>query len=88
VPAVQTASHEASGGKGEEHLKNMKVSWDDSSQYMETKKCSKPPISYYYYYYYNYYYYCYLHISPIIIVTITIITFTLYEYCHPFTVHY
>ena len=25
-------------------LKNMKVSWDDYSQYME-KKCSKPPIS-------------------------------------------
>ena len=26
-------------------LKNMKVSWDDYSQYME-KKCSKPPTSY------------------------------------------
>ena len=25
------------------HLKNMKVSWDDHSQYMEKKKCSKPP---------------------------------------------
>ena len=27
------------------HLKNMKVSWDDYSQYMENKKCSKPPAS-------------------------------------------
>ena len=26
-------------------LKHMKVKWDDESQYMETKKCSKPPIS-------------------------------------------
>jgi hypothetical protein len=27
-------------------LKNMKVSWDDYSQYMEShKKCSKPPTS-------------------------------------------
>ena len=26
-------------------LKNMKVSWDDHSQYMEKKTCSKPPIS-------------------------------------------
>ena len=30
-------------------LKNMKVSWDDYSQYMENKKCSKPPISCYIY---------------------------------------
>ena len=27
-------------------LKNMKVSWEYYSQYMETKKCSKPPNSY------------------------------------------
>jgi hypothetical protein len=26
-------------------LKNMKVSWDYYSQYMEKYKCSKPPIS-------------------------------------------
>ena len=26
-------------------LKNMKVSWDDYSQYMEKKACSKPPTS-------------------------------------------
>ena len=26
-------------------LKNMKVNWDDYSQYMENKKCSKPPTS-------------------------------------------
>ena len=27
------------------HLKNMKVSWDNYSQYMEKEKCSKPPTS-------------------------------------------
>ena len=27
-------------------LKNMKVSWDDYSQYMENQKCSKPPTRY------------------------------------------
>ena len=27
-------------------LKNMKVSWDDYSQYMENKKCFKPPTRY------------------------------------------
>ena len=27
-------------------LKNMKVNWDDYSQYMGNKKCSKPPTSY------------------------------------------
>jgi len=26
-------------------LKNMKISWDDCSQYMENKKCSKTPTS-------------------------------------------
>jgi len=31
-------------------LKNMKVSWDDYSQYMENKKCLKPPTSYNYVY--------------------------------------
>jgi len=28
---------------GFNHLENMQVSWDDYSQYMENKKCSKPP---------------------------------------------
>jgi hypothetical protein len=27
-------------------LKNMKVSWDDYSQYKDNKKCSKPPTRY------------------------------------------
>ena len=35
--------HEQLVGGIPTRLKNMKVSWDDFSQYMENKKCSKPP---------------------------------------------
>ena len=34
----------------ERTLKNMKISWDYSPQYMENKKCSKPPTRYVYIY--------------------------------------